>query len=368
MRPPPKLRWLVALACFVAGACLAQTRIPGLDAGALAEAALGTLPGVAAVGILRGERMAVAVRRRTDAGAAFSVDDPSQTPEPVFEIGSVTKVFTGLLVAQRVECGELRLDQSLGELLLDRVHFHGEQTQGITLGQLLTHTSCLATSPTSPARQPVDKQLRYDRPHLWSILGSTIVSRTPPCETRYSNYAYAILGELLAERSQVSWERLVQRDITGLIGMPSTAQTLSRDLDRRLAPAFAQEGRAPQWDMDAFAGAGGLRSTATDLLVFSRELLLGRRSRLGAAAERLVSALAPYREGASQIGYGVLLPAASSRVWAHNGVTGGYLSEWIVWPDSHEAVVILVSNSAAPSHRIAQALVAQTWTGTARKP
>lgn len=67
------------------------------------------------------------------------------------------------------------------------------------------------------------------------------------------------------------------------------------------------------------------------------------------------------------MGYGMLLPAASSRVWAHNGVTGGYLSEWIVWPDSHEAVVILVSNSAAPSHRIAQALVAQTWTGTARQ-
>lgn len=222
MRPPPKLRWLVALACFFAGACLAQTRIPGLDAGALAEATLGTLPGVAAGGILRGERMDVAVLRRTDAGAAFSVDDPSQTPEPVFEIGSVTKVLTGLLVAQRVERGELRLDQSLGELLSDRVHLSSEQTQGITLGQLLTHTSCLTTWPSNPARLPVDKQRRYDRPHLWSILGSTIVSRAPPCETRYSNYAYAILGELLAERSQVSWEALVQRDITGRIGMPST--------------------------------------------------------------------------------------------------------------------------------------------------
>ncbi|MFT4193143.1 serine hydrolase domain-containing protein [Ottowia sp.] len=338
-----------------------------MNAERLAEATLGALPGVAAVGILRGDRMEVAVRRRDDAGAALNASDPSLAAEPVFEIGSVSKVFTGLLVAQRVERGELRLDQSLGELLSDRVRFDSEQTRQITLKQLLTHTACLRTWPTNPARLPVDKQLLYDRHRLWSILGSTAVDRTPPCETNYSNYAYAVLGELLAERAQAAWEALVQREIIQPIGMTSSAQTLSRDLDKRLAPAFAEKERTKNWEMNAFAGAGGLRSTATDLLAFSQELLRGRQGRFGAAAERLVAPLAPYRTGGSRIGYGVLLPAAPARVWAHNGVTGGYLAEWMVWPDSREAVVILVSNSAAPSHRIAQALVAQTWTDATGK-
>ena len=116
-----------------------------------------------------------------------------------------------------------------------------------------------------------------------------------------------------------------------------------------------------------FAPAGGLRSTATDLLVFSQALLQGRKGPLGAPAERLVTDLAAFGENGARIGYGVLMPQAPQRVWLHNGETRAYRAEWIVWPGSGEAVVILASNKAAPTETIRRQLVADTWAGSAQE-
>lgn len=360
-----KMHALITLVMFLSNACLAQSPVRDLKSAEVAAAALGSLPGVAAVGVLSGERIEIAVVHRDSPGESLNTMDLSRKSEPLFEIGSVTKIFTGLLVAQRVEAGLLRLDQTVGELL-PNIKFTDERTKSITIQQLLSHTSCFRAWARAPDREGVVKQLMYDRERLWNILGSTPLNQAPPCETNYSNVAYAILGELLAQQSGQSWENVVERDILRRISMQNTAQHLSSDLARRLAPAFAGNERVAPWEMNAFAGAGGLRSTATDLLVFTRELLQGRNGAFGAAAGRTITSIAPYRTGSSRIGYGVLLPAAPAKVWASNGLTGGYRAEWVVWPESSEAVVMLVSNSSAPSHGVAQALVANNWNGVPR--
>src|SRR6478735_11264186 len=112
------LRGLLLFFAFLGsgvGAVLAQVPPPARDPGQLAEATLGHLPGAVAVGVLRGGKMEVAVRRRERMGQPLQVVDVAGRPgaEPVFEIGSVSKVFTGLLVAQRLERGELQLDTTL---------------------------------------------------------------------------------------------------------------------------------------------------------------------------------------------------------------------------------------------------------------
>jgi CubicO group peptidase (beta-lactamase class C family) len=358
------LRLLTAVIAWGAAGCLAQTPAGKLDAAALAEATLGTLQGTVAVGILRGDKVELVIRRRDHLGTPLAVIDPQRVPEPVFEIGSVSKVFTGLLAAQNVEAGTLHLDDTLGELLRDRVQFQWEQAPRLTVKQLLTHTSCLPRWPTS---RPFEEQARYERAQVWALLGNHLHGRTPPCETKYSNFGYTVLGELLAETSGPSWESQVLTRIARPAGMSSTAVTLPRALEARLAPAYAGAVRKERLDMKALAAAGGLRSTATDLLAFSRALLAGRRGPFGAAAERLVAPLATFQDQGWKIGYGVLLPAAPPEAWVHNGETIGYLAEWIVWPGSGEAVVILVSNHAAPANRIMRSLVAQTWTGSAQE-
>jgi CubicO group peptidase (beta-lactamase class C family) len=190
-----------------------------------------------------------------------------------------------------------------------------------------------------------------------------VVARTPPCETRYSNVGYAVLGEAMALRAQRPWEALVAEGIADPLRLADTRQHLSPAQQARVAPPWTGALRSEAWDAGVFAPAGGLRSTATDLLVFSQALLKGRAGPLGPAAERLVGDLAPFGEEGMRIGYGVLLPHAPERIWLHNGETRAYLAEWIVWPDRGQAVVILASNKAAATQQVRRQLVAGTWSG-----
>jgi D-alanyl-D-alanine-carboxypeptidase/D-alanyl-D-alanine-endopeptidase len=350
-----RARCLLAAGWILLSAALqAQPVTRQSSAEALARAALDGLPGMAAVGTLRNGVMRVAVHPAPMAGNGTH----GAGTEPMFEIGSVSKVFTGLLLAQAVEKGELRLDDPIGMLLGKSVAFASRSTASITLRQLVTHTSCLRRLPENPNVLPAASQITsYTRQDLWAALGSTRIPRSPPCKSDYSNFGFAVLGELLAQRAGKPWEQLVKEQITGPLAMRDTFVTLPATQAQRLQPGFVREIPAPHWDMAAFAGAGGLRSTASDMLVFSKALMEGRKGPLGAAAERAVAVLEPYGTQSTQIGYAVMLAAGSEKVWAHVGITGGHLAEWIVWPDSGEAVIVLVSNLAAPARTIARGLV-----------
>jgi len=338
----------------VASSCLAQDVARGSPAVLIADAVLGRLPGTVAVGKLGGGSSTGAVRTAAGDGG------PPATlkAEPIFEIGSLSKVFTGLLLAQAVDKGTLRLSDTLGALLEGSVSFSSRNTAGITLGQLVTHTSCLPGLPENANAIPAAAQItQYTRDQLWHALAGTRIASQAPCPGAYSNFGFAVLGELLSQRAGKPWSELVRTQVTGPLGMRDTVQTLSPAQERRRPAGFVRNVAARPWTMTAFAGAGGLHSTVPDLLVFSKALMAGRKGPLGPAAERLTSPLAPYGQKGTWIGYGVFLPATGSTVWVNAGLTDGFAAEWIAWPDRGEAIVILVSNIAAPSRLIADRMV-----------
>lgn len=342
---------LIILIAVLNADCRAQAVAVPLEPQALAVAALQGLSGTAAAATLRDNMIQVAVRGASTAKGA----------EPIFEIGSISKVFTGLLLAQAVESKEVSLDDTIGVLLKASVPFDSERTAAITLRQLVTHTSCLPRLPENPNRVPAASQLTsYGRAQLWSELSRLALPRQPPCASEYSNFGMAVLAELLSQRAGRPWKDLVRIRITGPLGMRDTFVKIPKRHASRLAEGFVRDVPAHSWAMDAFAGAGGLRSTATDLLIFSKALLKGRQGPLGPAAERLVTDLAAYGTGTARIGYAVFLPTSPTRVWTHSGITGGHVAEWIVWPQRRESVVILVSNLASPSRGIARSLIETT--------
>lgn len=334
------------------------------DPGRIAEVALGELPGVVSVGVLRGGRIELAVRRRDGYGQAMQTIDVARQPaaEPIFEIGSVSKVFTGLLVAQGVERSQWRLDDSIGDLLQGRVQFRYEMVSTIQLRQLLTHTACLQRWPA--AFKPgtfFEQATAYGAHGLWSGLSSHVLGRSPPCETIYSNLGFAVLGQTLAERAGRTWESLVVAGIAQPLALHDTREHLSAAQRGRVAPPWRGVSRSGPWDAGVFAPAGGLRSTASDLLRFSQALMQGPKGPLGPAAQRLVTDLGPFGEDGLRIGYGVLLGQQPERIWLHNGETRAYLTEWVVWPARQEAVVILASNKSAPTRSVRLSLVAGTF-------
>jgi serine-type D-Ala-D-Ala carboxypeptidase/endopeptidase len=316
----------------------------------LARNALGAKPGMAVAGAWREGRATFA---GASLGAGIGAPVASGTQATLFEIGSISKVFTGLLLAQAVEAGTLSLDDTLGHLLKGKVDFAHAPTAQITLRQLVTHTSCLPRLPPDFRQQGYVRQdpyRAYDRPRLWSMLGRLNLAQRAPCDGAYSNLGFAVLGEVLAEHSAKPWAELVRQQITGPLGMRDTLQVLGPEAIR-LAPGFDGDSPAVPWEMQAFAGAGALRSTAEDLLIFGRAILAGRDGPLGGAAARLVTPLARFD---GEIGYALFVNGPASRpTYGHTGGTGAFRSVIIIAPDTQEVIVLLASNAQSAVWRIA---------------
>ena len=362
--------WLAAwlFVPLVAGNALAQLQPPqqqqqqpltlASDPAVLARAALGTERGTMVVGTLHDGQVAY--------GAAYNPEPPSQpraiasgsAEQPMFEIGSVTKVFTGLLLAQAVQRGDLKLDDTVGRLLAGKVAGLSPAVASVTLRQLVTHTGCMpvmADGVTGGA--PLVEQFHaYDKAMFWAALARIkLTAAAPPCEGAYSNFGMALLGQLLAEHYDTSWGELVRARITEPLGMNDTVITLG-DKASRMAPAFAGDRRQPLFDMQAYAPASALRSTAADMMTFSRAILAGAAGPLGPAAARMLTPLARY-EGA-EIGYAVMVrgPESGRRTYYHAGVTEGYRTLWLLAPDTGEAMIVLSSNARAPMQSVMLAI------------
>lgn len=363
--------WLAAsllVPLLVAGNAVAQLQPPqqqlqqpltlASDPAVLARAALGAERGTLVVGTLRNGQAAY--------GAAYNPEPPSapraiaagSAEQPMFEIGSVTKVFTGLLLAQAVQRGDLKLEDTVGKLLAGKVEGLSPAVASVTLRQLVTHTGCMpvmADGVTGGA--PLVEQFHsFDKPLFWAALARIrLTAAAPPCEGAYSNFGMALLGQLLAEHYETSWGELVRARITEPLGMNDTVITLG-DKASRMAPAFAGDRRQPLFDMQAYAPASALRSTAADMMTFSRAVLAGANGPLGPAAARMLTPLARY-EGA-EIGYAVMVrgPEGGRRTYYHAGVTEGYRTLWLLAPDTGEAMIVLSSNARAPMQSVMLAI------------
>lgn len=325
--------WWLALCT---GAALAQPLPPLPDPDRLAGQLLGGERGAAVVAVARGAQVL--------RGSASQPERAIDAEHALFEIGSVSKVFTGLLLAQAVERGQLSLDDTLGQRLPRQTQ--GTPVAGLTLRQLVTHSACLPRTLAADGPNAVAEIRTLTPAQLWDALPQLVLAGQPPCAPRYSNLGMALLGNLLAQRYGRTWEMLVRERIAEPLGLHDTVQTLDATQRARMLPAFEGEAVAPLWDMDAYAGAGALRSSTADLLRFGQALLAGREGPLGPAAERLLTPLGRYAGG--EIGYGILiLGPPERRVYLHDGLTGGYRTLWMLMPEGRQVLVASASNARA---------------------
>jgi CubicO group peptidase (beta-lactamase class C family) len=266
----------------------------------------------------------------------------------VFEIGSITKTFTGALLAQMAEAGEVTLDQPLARLLPDSVKVP-ERGRPITLLDVATHTSGLPRLPD--AFQPADMTnpyADYTVADLYAFLARHQLRREPEAEYEYSNLAVGLLGHALALRAGGPYEDVLRARILDPLSMNDTRITLSADLSGRLATGHDRAGRpVPNWDIPTLAGAGALRSTAADMLTYLAAQLHPPATPLGRALRVAHEARRP--AGARQrVGLGWHVRDAgtdSAMVW-HNGGTGGYHTFAGFVPSRGTAVVVLANSSA----------------------
>jgi D-alanyl-D-alanine-carboxypeptidase/D-alanyl-D-alanine-endopeptidase len=191
-------------------------------------------------------------------------------PDSVFEIGSITKTFTGLTLAQMVQQNKVGLDEPVRTLLPKGTVAAPTAGAEITLVDLSAQRSGLPRLPDN--MKPADDTnpyADYDAKALYAFLASHGVAMPANPVFGYSNLGVGLLGQALADRAGSTYEALVHREVTGPLGMTDTAITLTPALGKRFIAGHAA-GNKPQrgWDFLALVGAGGIRSTAADMLTY----------------------------------------------------------------------------------------------------
>lgn len=265
----------------------------------------------------------------------FSDDDPRPVdPETLFEIGSVTKVFTALLLADAIERGVVKLDDTIGAPFAP---------SSITYRQLATHTSGLPSVPPISDYDPDDP---YATITLASLIDTfaKIAPAAKPSAPAYSNFGFAILGHAIAARNNETWPVSIKQRILEPLGLTDTFLSW-REVDaKRLPPGHARGSRMTSWTLDGYAPAGSLVSSARDLTRFVRAALGLLETPLNSAFTATLQRI--HWNEATKSGSGLAWPLGlrgTREIAQHSGRTGGYDS-FVGLNPQHQRGVVILSN------------------------
>ena len=272
----------------------------------------------------------------------------------MFEIGSITKILTALLLADMVERGEVVLDDPVATYLPAAVTVPDYHGQPITLLDLATYTSGLPRLPGNFApADPLNPYVDYTVEQLYAFLSGYTLTYAPGTHYEYANVGFGLLGHALARRADRSYEDLLIQRICNPLGLDSTRITLSPEMQTRMAQGHddCQE-PTPLWDLPSLPGAGAVRSSADDLLVFL-EACLGRRATpLAPAMARLLATRRPTNRHQVQVGLGwFMIDEHDDAIVTKTGGTGGFATFVGFSPGSGRGAIVLTNaaNSARAS-------------------
>jgi CubicO group peptidase (beta-lactamase class C family) len=265
--------------------------------------------------------------------------------DTVFEIGSITKTFTALLLQDMIERGEMKLDDPVAKYLPKSVGIPTRNGKDITLLHLVTHTSGLPHEPDNLDPKRADNpRADYTVEKLYTFLSGYKLTRDPGAEFEYSSLGFGLLGHVIALKAQTNYESLVVDRICRPLKMDSTEITLTPELKARLAQGYNELGYAvPGWDYLVLSGCGALRSTVNDQLKYVAVNLGLTPSNLTARMER-THAVHFRHSMISGVGLGWFIKQAQGiRVVCHDGGTGGY-SSFVGFDKTRRRGVVVLSN------------------------
>jgi len=269
------------------------------------------------------------------------------TENTIFEIGSITKVFTTLALMDMVDKGMMQLDDPI-EKYLPGVKVPELDGKKITLRHLATHTSGIARMPDnfSPS-DPTNPYQDYTVERLYNYLQSCTLTKAPGNSFEYSNVGMGLLGHILSIHAGKTYEQLVQSLIAKSLTMPNTSVSITSELATNFASGHHLQQEVSHWDFTpAFAGAGALRSNITDIANFLAANIGENVSPLSSMLQKCHKKQCEETLDTS-FGLGWILSKSNEEklIW-HNGSTGGFRSYLGFNPKTQKGVAIL-SNSTA---------------------
>lgn len=328
---PSLLLSLLSLACIADAAAEDAQPAWMLPSHAQVEAIVEERLAANGVGLVVGTLDADGTTAVVAGGRSGAADGRPLDGDTVFQIGSVTKGITSLLLADMVVRGEVALDDPAQKYLPDGVRMP-RKGRPITLRDLADHVSGLPSMPTNlDLHAQPDPIEAYTVDDLHAFLSSYRPEHAPGETKAYSNLGVALLGRLLANRHGTTYEALLRERVLRPLGMDSTSITLTHDQRARLARGhdrYLQPVRT--MEMKTLQASGSLRSTANDMLRLVAAYT-------GHAHTPLKQAIALQLE--ERLGWGVR-PDGSV---GHAGGKAGYRSAVLFDPHAGIGVVVLAN-------------------------
>jgi CubicO group peptidase (beta-lactamase class C family) len=280
-------------------------------------------------------------------------DERPANGDTVFPIGSITKVFTALLMAEMAQRGEVRSDDPAGKYLdQKKVKLPERAGKQITLVDLATHTSGLPLRPTNlVSKDPNDKYRGYTVDLMYECLSSFTLPRDIGAKYEYSNLGYGLLGHVLAKRMGSSYADLVESRITEPLRMKDTRIDVTPAMKSRMALGYNDELRpiSSEWHFGVLQSAGAFSSTANDLLKFLGALLGYKQSPLLPAMRSMLNVRRPGgMQPSTQIAlaWNVYVDDEQEVAWK-NGSVGGYRS-FIGFDPKVRLGIVALANAQTP--------------------
>jgi CubicO group peptidase (beta-lactamase class C family) len=244
-----------------------------------------------------------------------------------------------------VQEGKVRLEDPVQKYLTG-VTIPAFQGKPITLGSLSEQNSGLPRMPSNfkPA-DPANPYADYTVAQMYEFLSGYTLPRAPGAQFEYSNLGVGLLGHVLATVDGKPYEQMLKDRIFTPLGMTQTAITLTRAMRQRMAMGHNAQGDVvSNWDITALAGAGAIRSTATDMLKFADANLHPER---GPLQKAMAMAQAPRFDAGNNMRIGlnwITMAAGPDTIVWHNGGTGGYRT-WLGLAPSHRRAVLVLTNT-----------------------
>ena len=207
----------------------------------------------------------------------FSIGDTTNLEtlkHQFFEIGSISKVFTSLLLQTAVNNKEISLDDFALKYMPSGHKTPMFSNENFTIKQLTNHTSGLVRMPGNfSPKNPMNPYADYTQDQLFQYLDTASLLYKPGLKSEYSNLGVALLGNILERQLKTPIEKLWNDRIFKPFGMTETYVTVPQKLTNRRMMGYSFQTERQFWDLPTFAGAGGIKSTISDMAIFAQSCI-----------------------------------------------------------------------------------------------
>lgn len=275
------------------------------------------------------------------------------TNNTIYEIGSVSKTFTGLLLAQAVTDKKVSANDPVKKYLGDNYSNLAFKDVSIELIHLANHSSRIPRIPNdliiSPGFNPLNPYAMYTKDMVLKNVSQIKPDTFPGVKCDYSNLGMGLLGVVMERVYNKSYDALIDSFIATPLQMRDTKINLIGEQNKRFAKGYNSYGsETPHWEIISLAGAGGIRSTSSDMIKFVKANL---EESTPAIKLSHYSTINDGRNNIAMAWHLFTTKKGNEMIW-HNGMTGGF-SSFCGFIKSKKAGVVVLSNTANPCDQVA---------------